>query len=89
MMETTKWEEYGVASGNPKCANCMVSCGYEPTAVIDGFYSLKGLWAMAKGNFSMYKDKHALKQLNEWPSHSSTPLVQITEPARTLEETNA
>ena len=31
LMETTKWEEYGVASGNPKCANCMVSCGYEPT----------------------------------------------------------
>jgi len=23
MMETTKWEEYGVASGNPKCANCI------------------------------------------------------------------
>ena len=31
LLETTKWEEYGVASGNPKCANCMVSCGYEPT----------------------------------------------------------
>ena len=25
-----QWEEYGVPSGNPKCANCMVSCGYEP-----------------------------------------------------------
>jgi hypothetical protein len=40
LLETTKWEEYGVASGNPKCANCMVSCGYEPSAVIDGFGSL-------------------------------------------------
>ena len=49
LMETTKWEEYGVASGNPKCANCMVSCGYEPTAVIDGFWSLKGFLGMVTG----------------------------------------
>ena len=88
LMEDTKWEEYGVASGNPKCANCMVSCGYEPTAVIDGFYSLKGLWAMAKGNFSLYKNEHALKQLNEWPSHAPASLVQIAESARATEEIN-
>ncbi len=31
-METTEWEKYG--TGNyEKCANCMVHCGYEPTAV--------------------------------------------------------
>ena len=89
MMETTRWEEYGVASGNPKCANCMVSCGYEPTAVIDGFGSMSGFWAMVKGTFSSYKSKHALKQLNEWSTHSSAPLVQIAAPARELEETNA
>jgi hypothetical protein len=88
MMETTKWEEYGVGSGNPKCANCMVSCGYEPTAVIDGFLSLKGFWGMVKGNFSTYKDAHALKQLNEWDTQAHPPLVQIAKPARTLEETN-
>ena len=23
------------ASGNPKCADCMVHCGYEPTAAMD------------------------------------------------------
>ena len=67
----------------------MVSCGYEPTAVIDGFLSLKGFWGMVKGNFSSYASEHALKQLNEWPSHSSAPLVQIATPERTLEETNA
>ena len=69
-METTKWEEYGVASGNPKCANCMVSCGYEPTAVIDGFGSLKGFWGMVRGTFSKYKDPHAQKLLQDWqPEH--------------------
>jgi hopanoid biosynthesis associated radical SAM protein HpnH len=32
LMEETAWETYG--TGNyEKCANCMVHCGYEPTAV--------------------------------------------------------
>jgi len=34
LMETTEWDGYG--TGNyEKCANCMVHCGYEPTAVND------------------------------------------------------
>ena len=34
LMETTEWETYG--TGNyEKCANCMVHCGYEATAVQD------------------------------------------------------
>ena len=33
LMEETPWEEYGRASGNPQCQDCMVHCGYEPTAV--------------------------------------------------------
>jgi len=36
MMETTEWGRYGTGR-NPKCANCMVHCGYEPTAVNDTF----------------------------------------------------
>lgn len=35
LMEKTKWENYGQASGNPKCADCMVHCGYEPSAAVD------------------------------------------------------
>ena len=34
LMEDTEWDQYG--TGNyEKCANCMVHCGYEPTAVQD------------------------------------------------------
>ena len=88
LMESTQWEEYGVASGNPKCANCMVSCGYEPTAVIDGFGSMKGVWGMIRGTFSKYKDPHAQKLLQEWQPQPHAPLVQI-ETAKALEETNA
>jgi hopanoid biosynthesis associated radical SAM protein HpnH len=43
LIETTKWEDYGVKSGNPKCQNCMVSCGFEPTAVNDSMSSLKNM----------------------------------------------
>jgi Domain of unknown function (DUF3463) len=90
LIETTKWEEYGAASGNPKCANCMVSCGYEPTAVMDGFGSLKGFWGMVRGTlFSSYKDEQALKALNQWSPNGHAPLVQIEKPAHALEETNA
>lgn len=35
LLGETDWSQYGRASGNPKCADCMVHCGYEPTAAID------------------------------------------------------
>lgn len=37
LIETTEWSNYGHKSGNPKCANCMVHCGFEATAVNDHF----------------------------------------------------
>jgi hopanoid biosynthesis associated radical SAM protein HpnH len=42
LMETTRWERYGRRSGNPKCRDCMVHCGYEPTAVDYSFSSWRG-----------------------------------------------
>ena len=42
LMETTRWERYGRKSGNEKCQDCMVHCGYEPTAVQHTFTSLRG-----------------------------------------------
>ena len=42
LMETTRWEHYGRKSGNEKCQDCMVHCGYEATAVDDTFSSWKG-----------------------------------------------
>ncbi|EAZ91761.1 adenosyl-hopene transferase HpnH [Crocosphaera chwakensis] len=35
LMQETQWENYGRVSGNPQCADCMVHCGYEPTAAVD------------------------------------------------------
>ncbi len=45
LIDDTDWDAYGRASGNPRCRNCMVHCGYEPTAVNETFGSLRGLWA--------------------------------------------
>jgi hypothetical protein len=39
LMETTDWDRYGTGR-DPRCANCMMHCGYEPTAVADSTSSL-------------------------------------------------
>jgi len=44
LMEETDWSQYGRKSGNPKCQDCMVHCGFEPTAVKATFES-RGRWA--------------------------------------------
>jgi hopanoid biosynthesis associated radical SAM protein HpnH len=35
LLQETEWENYGQKSNNPKCQDCMVHCGYEPTAALD------------------------------------------------------
>ncbi|MEX0759576.1 MAG: adenosyl-hopene transferase HpnH [Tistlia sp.] len=49
LMEETEWDSYG--TGNyEKCADCMVHCGYEPTAVNDTVGNpLKALWVELRG----------------------------------------
>ena len=39
LLNDTDWSQYGRASGNPKCADCMMHCGYEPTAAMDAMTS--------------------------------------------------
>jgi len=49
LLEETPWDAYGVGR-NPKCANCMVHCGFEPTAIDDAFrHPLKALKVMLRG----------------------------------------
>lgn len=36
LIHSTEWEKYGTGR-NAKCADCMVHCGYEPTAIRDTF----------------------------------------------------
>ncbi|GMQ90091.1 MAG: adenosyl-hopene transferase HpnH [Gammaproteobacteria bacterium] len=49
LMEQTEWDRYGTGR-HSKCANCMVHCGYEPTAVNDTFaHPLKALKVFLRG----------------------------------------
>jgi hopanoid biosynthesis associated radical SAM protein HpnH len=88
LLATTRWEEYGAASGNPKCANCMVSCGYEPSAVMDGFGSLKGFWGMVRGSFRRYPDEPGPRATGG-ATGNGTALAGLKGPAQSLKETSA
>jgi hopanoid biosynthesis associated radical SAM protein HpnH len=45
LMEETQWANYGHASKNPRCQDCMVHCGFEPTAVVATFSSARSFGA--------------------------------------------
>jgi hopanoid biosynthesis associated radical SAM protein HpnH len=42
LIKETEWENYGHRSGNEKCRDCMVHCGYEASSVDDTFGSVPG-----------------------------------------------
>ena len=42
LLETTDWDQYGTGK-DPRCADCMVHCGYEPTAVLDATANFKNM----------------------------------------------
>ena len=46
LMEDTAWEDYGVGKYE-KCADCMVHCGFEGTAVADGVSNPLKLFAVS------------------------------------------
>jgi hopanoid biosynthesis associated radical SAM protein HpnH len=49
LMETTKWDQYGTGKYE-KCADCMVHCGYEPSAAEDALaHPLKTLITALRG----------------------------------------
>ena len=49
LMQDTDWNNYGVGN-NPKCANCMMHCGFEPTAVNDAVaHPLKAAMVALRG----------------------------------------
>jgi hopanoid biosynthesis associated radical SAM protein HpnH len=54
LMEATDWDRYGVGR-NDKCANCMVHCGYEASAIADTFGSLSGLARTIRAMLSTYR----------------------------------
>jgi hypothetical protein len=72
LMEETDWSRYGRRSGNARCQDCMVHCGYEPSAVAATFGSLKGFLATAR-----------LTVLG--PKRDPADLIEDVEPAELVE----
>lgn len=54
LLEQTKWDELGVVDGvarDARCENCMMHCGYEPTASLGIGAQPGDLWKTLKFNF--------------------------------------
>lgn len=51
MMEKTQWDKYGVGR-DPRCAQCMMHCGFEPSVVAEIGKSWKDVWEMFLWNLS-------------------------------------
>lgn len=50
LMEATDWSTYGVGK-DPRCKNCMVHCGFEPTAALMLNNQPGDLWKMIRWQF--------------------------------------
>jgi len=52
LMERTDWERFA-AGKDPRCRNCMVHCGFEPSVVQGAGSNLRDLWLMLRWNFNV------------------------------------
>ncbi|MBZ5497319.1 MAG: adenosyl-hopene transferase HpnH [Acidobacteriia bacterium] len=85
LIDQTEWHNYGAESGNPKCANCMVHCGYEASAVNDTFGSLRGIWNTVRASLFSggYQSRSAAMALADEDSRrASLVQIQTKPPAR-------
>lgn len=81
LLNETEWDRYGTGR-NPKCANCMAHCGYEPTAVNDAIaHPLKALRAALHGPRS---EGPMAPELPVYYSQQTRPEVEIKIPANEL-----
>ena len=54
MLAKVDWEKYGVVDGvarDPRCENCMVHCGYDPSGALGTNYQRGDNWKNIKYNF--------------------------------------
>lgn len=58
LVNDTDWSKYGRGK-DPRCANCMAHCGYEPTAVLATMGSLKESLRAARETVAGNRDASA------------------------------
>ena len=80
LLNETEWAKYGRASGNPRCQQCMVHCGYEPTAVNHTFASFGGMWGTIKAMlFNTYANPGAMNKLERMKDQPRGPLARLVQ----------
>jgi len=80
LIDGTEWDNYGRASGNPKCENCMVHSGYEASAVNHTFSSFGGFFATAKAVlFDRYANPGASRRLAEERAKPHGPIAHLVQ----------
>ncbi len=91
LMETTDWDAYGRASGNARCQDCMVHCGYEPSAVDATFGTVSGLLVSAlRTLFGPGKDRPLPETVKPHRPPIAVPqLVDLELPAPVVEPQRA
>ncbi len=77
LMQATDWDCYGHTSGNPKCTDCMVHSGYEPSAVEATFGSMRGFLATVR--LSLFGPKTLAADENDDPPPPEQPLQAVDE----------
>jgi len=80
LIDGTDWSKYGKKSGNPKCQNCMVHCGHEPSAVDYTFSGVGGIWANLKAILApLYPDDGAARRLAEESKKPHRPIERLVQ----------
>lgn len=51
LMDSTEWDRYGTGR-DPRCAGCMMHCGYEGAALLDAMSHPKAMWEMVRRSVS-------------------------------------
>jgi MoaA/NifB/PqqE/SkfB family radical SAM enzyme len=71
MLAKVDWSKYGVVNGvarDPRCENCMVHCGYDPSGALGTSYQRGDHWKNFKYNFgprpARYARGHEVKAFN-------------------------
>ncbi len=71
MLEKVKWNNYGVVDGvarDPRCENCMVHCGYDPSGALGTNFKRGDNWKNFKYNFwpkpARYNRGHEVNAFN-------------------------
>jgi hypothetical protein len=55
MLEKVDWNKYGVVNGvarDPRCENCMVHCGYDPSGALGTNFKRGDNWKNFRYNFA-------------------------------------